>query len=528
MYIKSLDLQDFRCYKSLNLSFDKSLTTIVGENNTGKSTIWFAIDRLLVLIRGDQDDLSREDWPHGIKGQSLLRLTLVLEPTDTQQLLLDPLLNGLTPNTANELRQWLLQNGNELEITFHPESRHPRYIRWSYVTFYPTGIGIGSHDPARATSDWPSKSDGIYRLHVKILDIVSRQLANKLRLVGEFRTRSPGTRSPATESLTGSETASVLLNLKNHRERTERDRYIEIVYTFKNLYPQYEIEAVENQAGGANPELLFYENNQQNPISLQYVSAGVHQVLTLLTMLIARRELIIFLEHPEQHLHPHASRFVGSLLSQASQHNQIIVVTHDPHFVDPWRPQGLRRFWRTTSGGTKAFAFPTSSNERQLQQIQTALRHLNNREMVFARAVIVVEDESQRDFILGVAPTLGRNLDVNSISVVYADGQDGFRPIITFLEALQIPHVCLKDLDWGDNQRYPPSRFYSLGGELEVFLDSKGLAERRKQVIAEVGQGKRRVARALGQQLAKNEIPEVFDNLLEAAITIATGSPQHT
>ena len=44
------------------------------------------------------------------------------------------------------------------------------------------------------------------------------------------------------------------------------------------------------------------------------------------------------------------------------------------------------------------------------------------REVVFARCVILVEDESLRDFLVAVAPKLGCNLNSHSISVVPTGG----------------------------------------------------------------------------------------------------------
>lgn len=43
MYIKKLELQNFRCYKHLEIDFNKNLTVIVGENGRGKTAIFDGI-----------------------------------------------------------------------------------------------------------------------------------------------------------------------------------------------------------------------------------------------------------------------------------------------------------------------------------------------------------------------------------------------------------------------------------------------------------------------------------------------------
>jgi exonuclease SbcC len=59
MIIKRVRLENFRSFSDATLTLDSSLTTIVGENNTGKSSIGFAISRAL----GGGSDA--DDLPYG-------------------------------------------------------------------------------------------------------------------------------------------------------------------------------------------------------------------------------------------------------------------------------------------------------------------------------------------------------------------------------------------------------------------------------------------------------------------------------
>lgn len=248
-------------------------------------------------------------------------------------------------------------------------------------------------------------------------------------------------------------------------------------------------------------------------------------MLTLLVNLIAREDMIIFLEHPEQHLHPHAMRFLQELIKGYAASNQIVVATHESYFVEPSAPLGLRRFWWTSAGGTKVFRVEDSASNTEKQQMETVLRNLRNREIMFARSVIVVEDESQRNFLAAVAPTLGRDIDAHGVSIVYAEGESNYKPFWTILEGLGIPYVALKDKSWGDPKRYPPDYHFELGMELEDYLDEKGLASERQATIKEVGDNKRRVAGALGAKLTSGQVPPLFDEILKKAIELATGEP---
>jgi hypothetical protein len=70
----------------------------------------------------------------------------------------------------------------------------------------------------------------------------------------------------------------------------------------------------------------------------------------------------------------------------------------------------------------------------------TALRRVGDREVVFARSVLLVEDESQQEFLTAVAPTLGYDIDSASVSIIAVDGHDGYQAYQTLLEALVVSH----------------------------------------------------------------------------------------
>jgi hypothetical protein len=366
-----------------------------------------------------------------------------------------------------------------------------------------------------------------YNLGFNVVPDLAVFARNKYKLVQEFRSRAlTGKHSKALESLSGEDTASVLLNLKNHPDPSQKARYSRVVDKFTQFFPSYKIDAVYKELDNRFPDVQFYELDRTEPLPLDVVSAGVHQLLTIITNLVAREGMTMFLEHPETHLHPHSMRSLLILLHESAQSNQIIIVTHDPCFVDPKAAQGLRRVWWSSNTGTKLIQPETTKEEKRISQMETALRHLGCREIVFARAVILVEDESMLEFITAVAPTLGFDIDSNGISIISTDGHDGFQPFHTLLQSLGIPHVNLRDKPWRDSQNYPSDRFFDLGIELEQYLDAQGLSDLRSQVAREVGNSKRRQAAALGRKLSQSQVPAVFKTVLETAIHLAKSGPE--
>ncbi|MCX5998911.1 MAG: AAA family ATPase, partial [Chloroflexi bacterium] len=448
------------------------------------------------------------------------------------------------------LYQWLHRQGSEVRMTLtRPGTVQAPDLRWGELHIAQNTLAVGKANAQSIGGAWESVARGIAAGRMKIESlgepsaamlqlpmVLAREFGIAVspcfKLVQEFRLRSvPGLRSSISESMSGTETASVLLTLKNHHDPQVRARYKQAVAAFKDLFPEYEIDAVEREPGKGDPDVQFREEGIEEPLSVQQVSAGVHEVLTLVTDLVAREGLIFFVEHPEAHLHPHSMRGMKSLLVRSAGRNQVIIVTHDPHFVDPDGVLGLRRFWRSPGSGTHVSQLKPSTRVEQISQMKTVLRRLSQREVVFSRAVLLVEDESLYEFLVPVAETLEHNIDARGVSIIYTGGQHGHKPFRALLHALDIPYVCLRDLTWGSNTDFPPSQFFSLDAEFEEYVDAHGLADLRHDLLDKVGKGsKARVAGALGRSVSRGQIPPVFDEVLRVAVGLAkgdTGSTAH-
>ena len=345
----------------------------------------------------------------------------------------------------------------------------------------------------------------------------------RFKLVPEFRTRAtPKISTDAMESLAGSDTAVALYNLMANRDQHHRDRYKVIKQVFNSLFPRFNIEAVEETPGSHIPHILFYEEGRPNPVSLDMMSAGVHETLSFITNLVARDGLIFFVDHPEEHLHPHSMRFIHKLLRNSSENNQIIVATHSPYFVDPEHPNTLRRF---SIGKNGARVYQPELNElraSQLAQISKDLTPVGNREVVFAKAVVLVEEETVTGFLTEVAPKLGFNIEAAGVSIIGVDGDGGFERFRPLLDGLGIPNVNFRDRSWGINPKYPPDRYFSLSSDsFEQYMDDNGLRELRLKAKGTVGRAKARVGAELGKRIKPKDIPPLFCDVLDAATRLA-------
>ena len=401
MRIDSLKIQGFRGIENLNLEFEADITTLVGENNTGKSSVGHALATVFQSGAGNRSGLEPEDQPYGVAGPFTIDVGVTFSEPELVHLVGRHMTLPDTPtDRMPTITEFLSSQGNQVHLIFtQPGTR----AKLGKLEFF--GGNLGVSPPNRAAGGWSdfvldgprsewstattlteAMNGRAYQLGPNITQNICQYLLEKYKLISEFRTRSSLSATEATESMGGSETASVLLNLKVHQNQRERARYDRIVDVFTQFYPRFQVEAVAKRPGSAEPEIQFLEAGRPNHLSLNQVSAGVQEILTLITNLVGREGLLIFIEDPESHLHPHSIRSLHSLLSNTEGENQTIVVTHNPHFVDPRKPEALRRVWWTSSTGTQVTDPGPQLDEVKVAQCRTALRHVGDHEMVFAVA----------------------------------------------------------------------------------------------------------------------------------------------
>ena len=86
--------------------------------------------------------------------------------------------------------------------------------------------------------------------------------------------------------------------------------------------------------------------------------------------------------------------------------------------------------------------------------------------MLFARAVLLVEGQTEYFAIPGFSKTLGKDLDRNGISVVFVNGKDNFPIYHKILEKFEIPHLILGDGD--GNRSHKENLYKNLADDYEV------------------------------------------------------------
>lgn len=529
MHITKISIKNFRSFgpEPQVLETQPGLNVIVGENNSGKSSLFSAVESALA-----QRAIDKSDHPFGeLKEPSSISVEATFHPEERDWLVekqFGRTLSAITEEKGKDFRGLIGRLGSELfsamrttvsAINQPDLALGPGKVAQNSIV-YPWGVKNESHLDAVLLG---MRSMGVraylesQRCNLNFGHDIPSHLHHlseeSFRRFADVRPRPEGRGvsegAGIRESFDGTTTANFLFNLLAG-DVTQRAKYERIKALFGEFFPGLTFAV---PVFGGRPHIVFGRAGKQYDILQAKVGTGVLEVLTILANVEGRRRGILVVEEPGSHLHPHAQRALQRLIVKLSENNQVFVLTHSPEFVNWANLKGLFRV-AVKEGVSKVFTVPKDLVGKDEAALVQALRDPRKHDLLFARAVGLVEGETERAFLEEVGPRAGKALDLNSVSLVDVGGEGHYIPFIRFLDALSIPVRCLRDkAPNGLHEKYKPL-FRTPGAEFEDYMKAQGNGDLLDEAVRATGKSKARAGRYMGEKIALEKVPAIYLDFL--------------
>lgn len=539
MKLAEIRIENFRGIRSLNLPLDK-LTVIIGENNTGKSTVLEAIRLVLTRGFGTRRGGQFTEYDFHLKDseatpQTAESISIVLHFAEEQEnewpeAVVQQMNEVIQPDRTRLNHIWLQAKGAfqsesasfETKCAFlnsdgdelGPNNTTPLNLISRFVPlFFLSALRDASQEFGQRGQFWSG-----FLKSIQLPDDQREKIEDMLRQVN---TSVIGANEGLTEVIKKIAEAGRLVPL----DSTDPVVLEAIPTRVFDMVGKVQVHLKSSQ--GAKLPLQRHGEGTQSLAVLMLFQAFA--AVKLAEAYAPESTPILGLEEPEAHLHPSAIRSLGSFLETMS--GQILVTSHSGDLVSRVPIRALRRLYKhngeTKVGRVKNGVF----TDRELQAIDYSIR-LNRGHYLFSRCWLLVEGESDYHLMPLLFELMGYSQDQVSFSILeISQVIEKGEPFIKLAKALGIEWFLMADGDQAGKDyvnranKYlePKENLTDRARELHYadiehefwhngydgFIENMASDTRKSQIVAE----------AAGDDAKKTKL------LIEAAIKQAGGKP---
>jgi len=413
MHIKNIEIKNFRNFSNFDVTFNKGFQTLIGENNIGKSNLYWAIR--LVLDRNlsyNSRNLEEKDFHDfiPIEIDSYISISIEFYGDNLASL---PNLHALKTSDNTARISYIYAHKSKLLDTDESfESIEIKDFQWRLY-----GGGETFNIDAIDTLNQITLKDieGLNLYYITGFRNISSDLFGS--------SNSLLTQYCKTRDNTDSEGESVKEIMQKTTESLNKLEFIpQISDTVKAKNTEIAGEHftfpislgfLGSSVKDIWNELKMYFNPKEGKeIPLNVLGLGQKNLLYLslfLSRLINKQsenELnVLLVEEPEAHLHPQLQKILFSNLSELGN-TQVFMTSHSTHIASDCEYKNLNVIYRAFDGLIKSFSPFIADQETRDQKLLKRYLDATRSELFFSSSIIFVEGVAEQ-FII---PTLSKKL----------------------------------------------------------------------------------------------------------------------
>ena len=315
-----------------------------------------------------------------------------------------------------------------------------------------------STDPQKQTlelANYVNLDISLLRDEVAPMDVVSKIIKNSFISVEEMH--------PAPQHMTDQ-----LFDLKSQNEQG----YMALQKSFEEIFTGVRIR-VEQSSSSNNKKTIWVTENGKT-LNIADSASGYLEAIHILYKILDNVDCVIFLDEPEIHFHPVKIRQVGQKLLHLTKdtHNQLIVVSHSPQFLDYRLLSTDYSSALISVTKRRSSSFVASPNKSTIQ----LKPHLFEPDMFFADAVFLVEGASDEYVIRAISNRLDGFFEQYGIVIVNCRTVYNIDLYAELLDAYHIVHYGMADKEYSGKD----PNIVTLDEDLETELRKTGLKVPKK------------------------------------------------
>ena len=445
MQIQTVDIKNFRCFENFSVSL-ANITILVGENGIGKTALLAAIDKVIGPGRTYfvEEDFYKADAEGDPRSSMPIQIELTLVPS-----------NGATDFSPEENGAF----GYDFDV--RPDGTVRLVIRAQHYFDvdegdYKTQVSFVKEGNVQSPFRAKHKETLCFFLAQSLRDVERDVLGRRgllSQLLDSIDLDAPT--SQQVEELSRGIDAAIAADPRIAVFRSELLTWISRILPLAGGDSAISLRPLPFRPDEVlrNSSLLIQMAGQATAYPIAAQGSGTQSLLVLAlfdsyTRTVGLSAPILGVEEPEAHLHPHLQRFALSYFKQRGA--QVILSTHSTFITDRADPYSIRVLRRQPSGiAAKQIPYMKGGarflSEKEEKQLASCL-DASGSEILFSKAVVLVEGASERLAYPVFASSLGMDLDRAGVSIIGYQGDDfGLLGKVLGADALGIPYVVQPD-----------------------------------------------------------------------------------